>query len=89
MNATNHNTAIAITTTPFTACNKDNPPPHTLEKGKCLKSGSEEKSVEKNESKRKKGIPKAIYIITDNESKSKDVVAKAMAEMYKRMLNPV
>ena len=41
------------------------------------------------ESKRKKSIPKNLYIITSNESKSKEVVAKAMADMYKRMINPV
>ena len=41
------------------------------------------------EPKRKKSIPKNLYIITSDESKSKEVVAKAMADMYKRMLNPV
>jgi len=41
------------------------------------------------ETKRKKSIPKNLYIITSDESKSKEVVAKAMADMYKRMLKPV
>lgn len=41
------------------------------------------------EPKRKKSIPKNLYIITSDESKSKEVVAKAMADMYRRMLNPV
>lgn len=41
------------------------------------------------ELKRKKSIPKNVYIVTSNESKSKEIVAKAMADMYKRMMNPV
>ena len=39
--------------------------------------------------KQKKNIPKNVYIITANEAKSKEIVAKALAEMCKRMLNPV
>lgn len=42
-----------------------------------------------SEPKRKKNIPKNIYIITNDKRGSKEVVAKAMADMYKRMLNPV
>ena len=56
---------------------------------KLEKTSSEEKAVSNPEPKRKKSIPKNLYIITSDESKSKEVVAKAMADMYKRMLNPV
>ena len=70
-------------------CNKDIQAPHKLEKGKCRKTSSEEKPMDNPAPRRKKSIPKNLYIITQNESKSKEVVAKAMAEMYKRMLNPV
>ena len=41
------------------------------------------------EPKNKKNIPKNIYIITSDESKSKEIVAKAIVDMYKRMLNSV
>lgn len=71
------------------ACNKDIQEPHKLEKGKRRKTSSEEKPMDNPEPKRKKSIPKNLYIITSAESKSKEIVAKAMADMYKRMLNPV
>ena len=70
-------------------CDTDNPLPHKLEKGKHRKSSSEEKAVNNPEPKRKKSIPKNLYIITQDENKSKEVIAKAMADMYKRMINPV
>ncbi|MBO5265924.1 MAG: hypothetical protein IJX15_05640 [Ruminiclostridium sp.] len=42
-----------------------------------------------SEPKRKKNIPKNIYIITKDEKGSREIVARAMADMYRRMLNPV
>ena len=44
--------------------------------------------MEKNE-KQKKNVPKNIRVITANEVKSKEIIAKAMAEMYRRMINPI
>lgn len=37
----------------------------------------------------RKGMPKKVILYTDNEKKSKAVIAEAMAEMYLRMINPV
>ncbi len=37
----------------------------------------------------RKGMPKKVILYTDNEEKSKAVIAEAMAEMYLRMINPV
>ncbi|MBQ8176446.1 MAG: hypothetical protein IJ035_05360 [Oscillospiraceae bacterium] len=45
--------------------------------------------MSKSDSKRKKNVPKAVIIVTADEAKSREIVAKAMAEMYKRMLNPM
>lgn len=84
MNIVNYDVPVIIINTPSSACNKDKPASHKLEK-----TSSEEKAVSNPEPKRKKSIPKNLYIITSDESKSKEVVAKAMADMYKRMLNPV
>ena len=89
MNIVNYDVPIIIINTPSSACNKDKQASHKLEKSKYRKSSSEEKAVSNPEPKRKKSIPKNLYIITSDESKSKEVVAKAMADMYKRMLNPV
>lgn len=50
---------------------------------------SYKKNMNKPNSNRRKNIPKGVHIITADEAKSKEIVAKAMAEMYKRMLNPV
>ena len=74
----------AVPTLSFSACNKDNGAFHRFERAAARKN-SEEKPM----NKRRKNIPKNIYIITNDESKSKEAVAKAMADMYKRMLNPV
>ncbi len=60
-----------------------------LKKSKRRKTSAKEKPVNKPESKRKKSIPKNICIVTEDENKSKEAVAKAMADMYRRMLNPV
>lgn len=84
MNIVNYDVPVIIINTPSSACNKDKQASHKLEK-----TSSEEKAVSSPEPKRKKSIPKKLYIITSDESKSKEVVAKAMADMYKRMLNPV
>ena len=84
MNIVNYDVPVIIINTPSPARNKDKPASHKLEK-----TSSEEKAVSNPEPKRKKSIPKNLYIITSDESKSKEVVAKAMADMYKRMLNPV
>jgi len=84
MNIVNYDVPVIIINTPSSACNKDIQASHKLEK-----TSSEEKAVSNPESKRKKSIPKNLYIITSDESKSKEVVAKAMADMYRRMLNPV
>ena len=54
-------------------------------KSRCSEESAEGKSV----NKRKKNIPKNIYIITADKDGSREVIAKAMAEMYRRMLNPV
>lgn len=89
MNIVNYDVPVIIINTPSSACNKDIQEPHKLEKGKRRKTSSEEKPMDNPEPKRKKSIPKNLYIITSDESKSKEVVAKAMADMYKRMLNPV
>ena len=78
------NISLIIINGTSSACNKDKQASHKLEK-----TSSEEKAVSNPEPKRKKSIPKNLYIITSDESKSKEVVAKAMADMYKRMLNPV
>ena len=37
----------------------------------------------------RKGVPKSVILHTENEEKSKELIAKAMAEMYKRMIDPV
>ena len=84
MNIVNYDVPIIIISTPSSSCNKDIQASHKLEK-----TSSEEKAVSSPEPKRKKSIPKNLYIITSDESKSKKVVAKAMADMYRRMLNPV
>ena len=84
MNIVNYDVPVIIINTPSPACNKDKQASHKLKK-----TSSEEKAVSNPEPKRKKSIPKNLYIITSDESKSKEVVAKAMADMYKRMLNPV
>lgn len=89
MNIVNYDVPVIIINTSSSACNKDIQEPHKLEKGKRRKTSSEEKFMDNPEPKRKKSIPKNLYIITSDESKSKEVVAKAMADMYKRMLNPV
>ena len=89
MNIVNYDVPVIIINTPSSACNKDIQEPHKLEKGKRRKTSSEEKPMDNPEPKRKKSIPKNLYIITSDESKSKEVVAKAMADMYRRMLNPV
>lgn len=89
MGAENSSFAVAVINTPFCACNKDNPPLNTLERGKSPKPSAKEEPVEKKAGKIKKGIPKAVYIVTGNASKSKEIVAKAMADMYKRMINPI
>ena len=69
------------------AGNKDKQAPNTLEKDNKPESGVKENLMNKSENKRKKSIPKNICIITNDENKSKEVIAKAMAEMYKRMFN--
>lgn len=84
MNIVNYDVPFIIISAPSSSCNKDIQASHKLKK-----TSSEEKAVSNPESKRKKSIPKNLYIITSDESKSKEVVAKAMADMYRRMLNPV
>ena len=72
-----------------TTGNKDKLNPNTLEKGTTTKSSVKENTMSKSDSKRKKNVPKAVIIVTADEAKSREIVAKAMAEMYKRMLNPM
>ena len=72
-----------------TTGNKDKLNPNTLEKGKTPKSSVKENTMNKSDNKRKKNIPKAVIIVSADETKSKEIVAKAMAELYKRMLNPM
>ena len=45
--------------------------------------------MSKPASKRKKNIPAGVRIITSDEKKSKDIVARAMCEMYRKMFNPL
>lgn len=55
-----------------------------------LRADAQEVSAEvKSVNERKKNIPRNIYIITADKECGREVIAKAMAEMYRRMLNPV
>ena len=42
-----------------------------------------------NTSPPRKGMPRKVLLYTENEEKSKAIIARAMAEMYMRMINPV
>ena len=42
-----------------------------------------------HKNKRRKNMPEGIRIVTENEAESKKIVAEAMAEMYRRMCNPM
>ncbi len=89
MNNRNFDKPIAPIIDTSGACNKDGPTSNILVKDKALKSSAKKNSVDKSDNKRKKNIPQNIYIITSDETKSREVVAKAMADMYRRMLDPV
>lgn len=67
--------------------NSDNPALHTFEERDILQPCEQELIMNEPKSKSKKNIPKKIVIITNNEKASKDVVARAMAEIYNRMIN--
>lgn len=67
--------------------NSDNPALHTFEERDILQPCEQELIMNDPKSKSKKNIPKKIVIITNNEKASKDVVARAMAEIYNRMIN--
>ena len=45
--------------------------------------------MKETDNKRKKNVPKKVYIITADKEKSKKNIAKAMAQIYRRMKNPV
>ncbi len=89
MNNRNYDKPIAPISDSSDACNKDGPTSNILVNNKALKSSAKKKSVDKSDNKRKKNIPQNIYIITSDETKGREVVAKAMADMYRRMLDPV
>lgn len=85
MNTESYDSSIVNIPPLLSACDRDKQPPNKLAKSQRSEPSAEVKPV----SKHKKNIPKNIYIIAADKDGSREVVAKAMAEMYRRMLNPV
>ncbi len=85
MNKESYGNSIVNIPPLLSACDRDKQPRNTLAKRRHSKPSAEVNPVRKC----KKNIPKNIYIITADKDGSREVIAKAMAEMYRRMLNPV